>query len=87
MINVKISYIYVSVSVITGVIIIFLRQRVMARLFRLIWAGFGTGRAALAVGSNVELGVRPPHMHACDFIRTIPMCVKCSMLRTLATEV
>ena len=35
------------------------------QIFMLIWAGFGTSRAVLAVGSNVDLDVRPPHMHAC----------------------
>ena len=61
------------------------QERAMQTYFRLIWAGFGTSRAVLAVGSNVDLDVRPPHMHgASDFMRTIPMCVKCSMLRPLS---
>ena len=36
------------------------------QILRLIWAGFGISRAVLAVGRNVDLEVRPPHMHACE---------------------
>ena len=36
------------------------------QICRLIWTGFGTSRAVLAVGSNVDFDVRPTHMRACE---------------------
>ena len=29
-------------------------------------ADFGTSRAVLAVGSNIDIDVRPPHKHTCE---------------------
>ena len=49
-------------------------ERSCRQVFRLIWAGFGTSRAVLAVGSNVDLDVRPPHMHTCERLHALLQC-------------
>ena len=36
------------------------------QIVMLIWACFGTSRAVIAVGSNVDLDIRPPHLHTCE---------------------
>ena len=51
------------------------------QIFMMIWAGLATSRTVIAMGSNVDLDVRPPHMHAFDFKRVIQTYVKCRMLR------